>query len=156
MLQIFSQQEMETLVAESICTIKLLEKVKGGEYAGDDDRLENFRRNAKAIGVPMEVIWRVYAGKHWDSITQYIKDIQTGKERTRLEPMLGRFDDLAVYAILGKAIYLERERNKKREEHIADIKSAVEIPMTISSKRIIEDLHDLNPSYGTDNSSKGI
>lgn len=127
---------MQDLVAESVQTIRLLEKVKGGEYAGDDDRLENFRRNGKAIGVPMEVIWRVYAGKHWDSITQYIKDIQTGKDRTRSEPMLGRFDDLAVYAILGKAIYLERERNKKREEHIADIQRAVEIPLTLNSKEL--------------------
>lgn len=141
MLQVFSQEDMQNLVAESIQTIKLLEKIKGGEYAGDDDRLENFRRNAKAIGVPMEVIWRVYAGKHWDSITQYIKDIQAGKERTRAEPMLGRFDDLAVYAILGKAIYIERERNKKRDAHIADVRQAVEV--------------DLHPSFGADN-TRGI
>lgn len=106
---------MKLLIEETIKNIKYLETTKGGEYAGDDDRLANFRRNAESVGVSMEVIWRVYAGKHWDSISQYIKDIQSGKDRPRSESMLGRFDDLIVYAILGKAIYIERERNKSRD-----------------------------------------
>ena len=100
------------LVEETIDQIHLLSKIKGGEYAGDLDRLANFRRNAEAAGVSMPVVWRIYAGKHWDSITQWVQDIQQGKDRPRAESMLGRFDDLIVYAILGKAIYLEL--NKKQ------------------------------------------
>jgi hypothetical protein len=57
----------------------------------------------------MELVWRIYAGKHWDAISQYIKDIQTGKERHRLESLSGRADDLIVYLLLFKAMLMERE-----------------------------------------------
>lgn len=123
----FSHAEYAKLVEDTIAQINYLSTVKGGEYAGDSDRLANFRRNGDAIGVPMEVIWRVYAGKHWDSISQYIKDIAEGKDRPRAESMLGRFDDLIVYAILGKAIYLERERNKQSFEALAGFAGSLPI-----------------------------
>lgn len=121
----FSHDEYERLVRDTIDQINILSRVKGGEYAGDSDRLANFRRNADAIGVPMEVIWRVYIGKHWDSISQYVKDIAEGKDRPRSEPMLGRFDDLIVYAILGKAILIERERNKKNFTEVVAVQVEV-------------------------------
>lgn len=81
---------------------------KGGEYAGDEDRLANFRRNGEAMELPMETVWRVYAGKHWDAITQYIKDLQKGVVRDRMETIEGRVDDLIVYALLFKAMIMER------------------------------------------------
>ena len=111
----FSHKRWEELVQDTVKQIQYLGKVKGGEYAGDTDRLENFRRNALAAGVSMPVVWRIYAGKHWDAITQWVKDIQEGKQRERAESMLGRFDDLIVYAILGKAIYLELTENQPPE-----------------------------------------
>jgi hypothetical protein len=118
----FSHKEWDELVDKTIKQIHYLSSTKGGEYAGDDDRLANFRRNASEIGVSMEVVWRIYIGKHWDSISQYIKDIQTGKDRDRSEPLEGRFDDLIVYAILGKAILRERERNKNKDVIVGDEK----------------------------------
>lgn len=113
--KVFTHADYNKLVQETINEINRLSTVKGGEYAGDVDRLANFRRNAGDVGLPMEAVWRIYIGKHWDSISQYTKDIVEGKDRPRSESMLGRFDDLIVYAILGKAIYLERERNKRVE-----------------------------------------
>ena len=80
--------------------IEKLGTLKGGEYAGDVDRLANFRRNGLALGIPMETVWAVYAGKHWDALIQYIKDKQAGHSRERLEPIAGRVDDLLVYLIL--------------------------------------------------------
>jgi len=85
-------------------------RVKGGEYAGDTDRLANFRRNALAMGVPAEVIWGVYAGKHWDSIMQYVNDTAQNKTRTRAEPMCGRAHDLIAYLILFIAMEDEKAR----------------------------------------------
>ncbi len=82
--------------------------MKGAEYAGDENRLENFVRNAIALGLEPEQVWAVYAGKHWDAIVQYIKDMQTGKERTRSESIEGRMDDMIVYLLLGKAMYRAR------------------------------------------------
>lgn len=104
----FSPEMWKDLITETIQQIETLAAVKGAEYAAEGDRLDNFRRNGKDAGVSMEVCWRIYAGKHWDSITTYIRDIATGKDRIRSEPIQGRADDLIVYLILFKAMCRER------------------------------------------------
>lgn len=105
----FSHADWDALLEEQIASIKQLSTLKGGEYAGDDDRLANFRRNAQALGLRMEQVWAVYAAKHWDALMQYIKDLAQGKSRERLEPISGRVDDLIVYLLLMKAILQEGE-----------------------------------------------
>ena len=106
----FKHAEYDALVDDTIKKIKELGVLKGGEYAGDDDRLANFRRNGFDQDLPMETIWRVYAAKHWDAIGQYIKDIRKGIERKRMESISGRVDDLIVYLLLFKAMVVERDR----------------------------------------------
>lgn len=101
---IYSHSKWDALLDQTIAEIKKLSVAKGGEYAGDSDRLANFRRNGANLGLPMETIWAVYAGKHWDAIMQYIRDERKGKTRTRLEPIAGRVDDLLVYLLLLKAM----------------------------------------------------
>jgi hypothetical protein len=96
------------LLGETFAEIRKLGERKGGEYAGDGDRLANFRRNALALGVSMEMVWAVYAAKHWDAIQQFVKDTQAGKTRVRSEPIEGRVDDLLTYLLLFKAILKER------------------------------------------------
>jgi hypothetical protein len=81
-----------------------LRDVKGGEYALDDDVLANFKRNAAALGLEPETVWAVYAGKHWDAIQTFVRDTQTGKERVRSEPIIGRVYDLMVYLQLMVAM----------------------------------------------------
>lgn len=105
----YTHAQYDKLVKATIEQINSLSKLKGGEYAGDVDRLANFRRNAAALGLNMETVWAVYAGKHWDAIQQYVKDLQEGKTRPRAESITGRADDLIVYAILFKAMVEERE-----------------------------------------------
>jgi hypothetical protein len=102
------QTTYDKLLTETWKTIVELGKKKGGEYAGDHDRLENFRRNGEHLNLPMEVIWSVYAAKHWDAITQYCADVRAGIARQRMESIEGRADDLIVYLILFKAILQER------------------------------------------------
>lgn len=104
----YSHDQYDKLVERTWTQIFTLGKLKGGEYAGDDDRLANFRRNAETAGVSMELIWRVYASKHWDAVMQYEKDLRTGKTRVRLESIEGRIDDLLVYLLLFKAMIDER------------------------------------------------
>lgn len=106
-MQTYSHDRWVTLLTDTIEEIRNLSAKKGGEYAGDDDRLANFRRNGAALGLPMETVWAVYAGKHWDAIQQFIKDQRNGKERERLEPIAGRVDDLLVYLLLFKAMLEE-------------------------------------------------
>ena len=108
----YSHERYAQLIDETTQKITTLSKLKGGEYAGDQDRLANFRRNAAALGVPMETVWAVYAAKHWDAVQQFVIDINSGKTRERLEPISGRVDDLLVYLILFKAILEERDAPK--------------------------------------------
>lgn len=106
--KVFSQAKWSRLLERSMEQIKALATLKGGEYAGDEDRLANFRRNGQALGVSMELVWVVYAGKHWDAIQQYVKDMASGRKRERAEPITGRADDLIVYLLLFKAMCEER------------------------------------------------
>ena len=108
----YSHERFDQLIAETVQEIQKLSSLKGGEYAGDDDRLANFRRNAFALGLPMESIWAVYCAKHWDAVMQYIQDQNTGKTRTRLESIEGRVDDIIVYMILFKAMLDETNHDR--------------------------------------------
>ena len=112
MANIFSHEDYARLMDETFEEMKKLGSLKGGEYAGDYDRLANFRRNGKSLALPMETIWAVYAAKHWDAVMQYIQDLNTGKTRTRLESIDGRVDDLLVYLILLKCMLVERASEK--------------------------------------------
>jgi len=96
------------IVEETLGRVRELARVKGAEYAAEGDRLDNFRRNGAANGVSMETCWSVYAGKHWDAIQTFIRDLQMGIERPRSEPMSSRADDLIVYLTLFKLMLEER------------------------------------------------
>lgn len=106
---VYTHDRWNKLLDQAISRIKELSTLKGGEYAGDEDRLANFRRNAANLGLSMEQVWAVYAGKHWDAVMQFIKDLGTGKKRERMEPIEGRVDDLLVYLLLFRAMLEERE-----------------------------------------------
>lgn len=104
----FSSADYAKIMSATFSQLETLAKLKGGEYSGDDDRLANFRRNAAAQGLNMEAIWGVYAAKHWDAIMQYVKDLNEGKTRERMEPLSGRVDDLMVYLLLFKCMLIEK------------------------------------------------
>lgn len=113
MATVYSHKRYNELVEKTFKKVVELGQLKGGEYAGDTDRLANFRRNAERFGVTSELIWGVYAGKHWDSISQFVNDTQNLRKRNRLEGLAGRADDLIVYLLLFKAMVEEREENEK-------------------------------------------
>ena len=100
--------EMEEMFKATFAEILELRRLKSGEYAQDQDALNNFRSDAADLGLNMETIWRVFANKHWRSLSKYISDLETGFKRERSEPIEGRVDDLIVYLLLFKAIMKER------------------------------------------------
>lgn len=104
----YSHQRYAHLLQYVEAEIDKLAKLKGGEYAGDYDRLANFRRNGEALGLPMEAVWGVYCAKHWDAIMQYIKDENNGVERPRLEGLESRALDIIVYMTLFIAMLDEK------------------------------------------------
>jgi hypothetical protein len=116
----FSHDDYARLLTDTVEQINSLSLLKGGEYAGDVDRLANFRRNAEQTGVPMETVWSVYYNKHHDAVMQFCRDLITGKERLRAEPLAGRVDDMITYLILFKAMLVERGMLELRNIPMAD------------------------------------
>lgn len=83
--------------------------VKGGEYAGNEDRLANFKRGAALTGAtPLQVAF-IYASKHYDGIASFVRTSAEGNVRPSSEPIEGRFDDLINYCVLMKALVMEEE-----------------------------------------------
>jgi hypothetical protein len=90
----------------TVLELRNLLKVKGGEYA-NEDVLANFKRGAALVGVNPLTCLFIYMSKHYDAVATYVKDKQTGQDRPRSEPILGRLDDLMNYAVLAKALIAE-------------------------------------------------
>lgn len=105
----FTQEQLDVVMRDIITRAQELMGSKGGEYAKGNDRLDNFRRNAASLSTDPELVWAVYAAKHWDAITTYITDITAGKTRERSEPIEGRAHDLINYLILFCALVQARE-----------------------------------------------
>lgn len=99
--------DFDKLFKDTIAEMEQLLRIKGGEYAGDIDRLANFKRNAERLQVHPLTIWAVYFYKHIDAINQFVQDIQAGKTRQRSESIFGRFDDALNYLMLGKALVMD-------------------------------------------------
>lgn len=112
-MPVYDIERYNRLVEDTFAEIIKLGKLKGGEYAGDFDRLANFRRNGEKLGLPMEVVWAVYVNKHLDAIIQYVQDRLHNKDRKRLESLAGRVDDAIVYLLLFKAMLDETNENQQ-------------------------------------------
>lgn len=99
-----------TILDETFDNARQLIIEKGGEYAADADVLANFRHEGEKLGLPMEVIWHVYIGKHLSAIDRYVRDIKDGKtDRPRMETLESRADDIITYMIHFKQMLKERE-----------------------------------------------
>jgi hypothetical protein len=99
-----------TIIADAIKRAEKLFASKNAEYGDKADILSNFRRLAGQQGVPMSTAWFFLAGKHIDTITQYVKDVRENKTRARSEPIRDRIDDMVVYSLLLLAIVAEENR----------------------------------------------
>ena len=78
---------------------------KGKEYSHTEDRFSNFKRLANELCLPPETIGCIYAKKHLDSISSYIK---IGKEHST-ESIRGRIVDAIVYLTLIGGMIQEKE-----------------------------------------------
>lgn len=99
-----------TIIADAIKRAEKLFATKNAEYGDKADILSNFRRLASQQNVPMSTAWFFLAGKHIDTITQYVKDVRENKTRSRSEPIRERIDDMVVYSLLLLAIVAEENR----------------------------------------------
>lgn len=102
------QAQFDVIVDDTFQACRQLLCVKGGEYAGSEDRLGNFKRGANDTGcTPQQVLW-VYLSKHLDSIKTFIRDDAANASRERSEPITGRIDDAINYLVLLKGLVVEK------------------------------------------------
>lgn len=105
-------ETFEALLRETFKDAARLLVVKGGEYAGSEDRLANFKRGADLVGVtPLQCLF-IYLSKHYDAIATFVRDDAAGTVRDRSEPIAGRLDDLINYCILAKALIQETQYDR--------------------------------------------
>lgn len=88
--------ELEKLFEATFSDIKELSRRKGADYASQEDRLSNFKEQAKKLGLRPLQVWAVYANKHWDAINAYVKN----NGQLESEPIESRVHDILVYSIL--------------------------------------------------------
>lgn len=101
------------LFDDTVSRCRELLVVKGGEYAGSEDRLANFKRGAALTGCsPLQCLF-IYMSKHYDALATYVRDEATGEARVRSEPISGRVDDLINYGFLLQALLAEANEPKE-------------------------------------------
>lgn len=106
-----SREQFQDIAHKTMKELQHLSETKGREYTrGGADALDNFRRHGERYGVPSELVWAIYAGKHWDAIETYVRDVTEGTSRQRSEPIEGRINDMILYLLLFKGILEARRR----------------------------------------------
>ena len=102
-----THDDFKKLFAETVTSCEALLKVKGGEYAGDEDRLANFKRGAAHVGVKPLTVLFIYLSKHYDALATYVRLSEQGAAMELSEPIEGRLQDLINYCILARAVIEE-------------------------------------------------
>lgn len=88
---------------------------KGKSYAGTEDSLANFKRNAERLGLTKYQVWSVYFGKHIDSIFNAVK-YNPELPVDNSEGMHGRILDAINYlSILYCLLYEDNNKVDKDE-----------------------------------------
>lgn len=80
-----NRADFDKLVADTMATTGELLIKKGAEYAGDADRLANFKRNAAKNGQTILETWQTYWGKHVDSVNSYMARVKAEAVRLALD-----------------------------------------------------------------------
>lgn len=105
-----SQKEMEELIALTFERVMELRRTKGAEYNDDDNCFSDFNAVSRETGLTQEMILKVFAGKHWNSISLHVRDLESGKSRKRTESIEQRIDDAIVYLCLLKGMVKARSK----------------------------------------------
>jgi len=80
-----NRKDFDLMVNDTIAKTAALLIAKGAEYAGDADRMSNFKNNAAKQGVTPLQIWKQYYGKHIDSIDTYFSRVHDAAIKLALD-----------------------------------------------------------------------
>lgn len=102
----FQTKVVEPLVAE----IQHIFVTKGSDYAGDDDRLNNFKSIALRLGISPVKVAGVYLYKHLDAMETWFR---TGKLKG--EPIESKIVDIIAYLMLLQGLNLEQDNDSPKK-----------------------------------------
>lgn len=94
------------VVGPIVADVQTIFATKGLDYAGDTDRLANFRRIGLRLGMSPKTVCLVYMMKHLDAL---ITDASTGKIKG--EPVSDKLRDIVAYSMLYAGLDLEDKKN---------------------------------------------
>lgn len=98
-------QEFEKILQSTFKEVEKLAITKGTDYSkSDTDRLSNFRDNAVEAGITPYQLWYVYAAKHWNAISAFIR-----RGQVESEPVETRVYDEILYLVLLLALKKDTE-----------------------------------------------
>jgi NTP pyrophosphatase (non-canonical NTP hydrolase) len=102
-------QQLQDLLKETHARMLALSATKGEEYTGggEANRLQNFLSAGERLGLSPIVPLYIAMDKHWNAITTFVREAQTGSKRDLSESIESRIDDLILYAILLKGLIRE-------------------------------------------------
>jgi hypothetical protein len=103
-------EEFDVLFELRVKALRETGKTKGLKYTeGSGDRLDNFKREAEAIGLTPLQVWSVYFGKHLSAAKHYIK---TGKNIGE-DVCNTHVHDCIMYLFLLEGLIKEQQVNQK-------------------------------------------
>ena len=88
---------------------------KGREYASDNDALDNFKSQAKEMGVDPLVVLSIFMNKHYRSIQSYIRN---GRKTKSNESIEGRIADLRNYAFLAACLIKDTPSEEVKKDSV--------------------------------------
>lgn len=91
--------EFDELMEATYQKLLAMRASKGRDYAGNDDRLANFKRHAEQVDIDPLKIWAVYYNKHHDAIMTFVR-MHAHESYQPSEPIEGRIEDAILYLFL--------------------------------------------------------
>lgn len=99
-----NRTQFTQLLDEHFAQIREINATKGHDYAGDEDALANFKRQATQLGLSWEQVWGVYCSKHWDAVMTFVREGDV-----KSEPIEGRIHDVILYCFLLLGLIEDRK-----------------------------------------------
>lgn len=97
-----------SIVTPMVADVKTIFATKGEDYAGEGDRLSNFKRIGLRLAMSPKMVCLVYIMKHLDAL---ITDASTGQVKG--EPVSDKLKDIVAYAMLYAG--LDKEEKELKE-----------------------------------------
>lgn len=99
-----NEEFQSRVVAPMVEQVQQIFATKGQDYAGEADRLANFKRIGLRLGISPKMVCLVYMMKHLDAL---ITDAQTGSVKG--EPVWDKLKDIDAYAKLYAGLDIEQK-----------------------------------------------